>query len=143
MLKVKSQWSKVNSFTMTMWNCYICSDSELSLKNLKFTFYMIKSRRNFDKEFKRMAVELCDSGKSVKAVSEELGLRPDLLSRWRREFLQSSETSFSGKGNIGLTADQKEIQRLQKALKDAQLESEILKKAVSIFSRSDGKYSDL
>jgi transposase len=42
-----------------------------------------------------------------------------------------------------LTAEQLEIRRLQKELKEAQLERDILKKAVSLFSKSDGKYSGL
>jgi transposase len=42
-----------------------------------------------------------------------------------------------------LSEEQKQIRRLQKELKDAQLERDILKKAVGIFSRGDGKYSDL
>jgi transposase len=42
-----------------------------------------------------------------------------------------------------LTAEQIEIKRLQKELKEAQLERDILKKAVSIFSKKDRKYSGL
>jgi len=41
-----------------------------------------------------------------------------------------------------MTEEQKEIALLKKELRDAQLERDILKKAVSIFSRSDGKYSN-
>jgi len=41
-----------------------------------------------------------------------------------------------------MTEEQKEIARLKKELRDAQLERDILKKAVSIFSKNDGKYSN-
>lgn len=41
----------------------------------------------------------------------------------------------------GLTDDQQELRRLRKALKEAELERYILKKAVSIFSKGDGKYT--
>lgn len=89
-----------------------------------------------------MAVNLCRSGeKSAKEVAEELGIRADLIRRWNREIEQYQEASFSGKGNANLTADQKEIASLKKALKEAQLERDILKKAVSIFSRGDNKFS--
>jgi len=101
---------------------------------------MKKERRHYDKEFKQMAVELCHAGKPPKEVAGELGIATDLVRRWKREYEQYNEGSFSGKGNANLTTDQKEIVRLKKELKDAQIESEILKKAVSIFSRSDGKY---
>jgi transposase len=101
---------------------------------------MKKERRHYDKEFKQMAVELCRAGKPTKEIAGELGIATDLVRRWRREYEQYNEGSFSGNGNANLTSDQKEIVRLKKELKDAQIESEILKKAVSIFSRSDGKY---
>jgi transposase len=101
---------------------------------------MKKERRHYDKEFKQMAVELCYAGKPPKEVAGELGIATDLVRRWRREYEQYNEGSFSGKGNANLTTDQKEIVRLKKELKDAQIERDILKKAVSIFSRSDGKY---
>jgi transposase len=41
-----------------------------------------------------------------------------------------------------MTDEQKEIANLKKELRDAQLERDILKKAVSIFSKNDGKYSN-
>lgn len=88
-----------------------------------------------------MAVELCHTGKPIKEVSGELGIRRELISRWRREFGQYQEGSFSGHGNVNMTDDQKEISRLKKELKDAQMERDILKKAVSIFSKGDNRYT--
>lgn len=101
---------------------------------------MKRERRSFDKEFKLMVVNLCQSGKSTKEVSEDLGIRPDMVRRWKREYNQYQEGSFSGHGKANMTDDQKEIARLKKELADAQIERDILKKAVGIFSRSDGKY---
>lgn len=103
---------------------------------------MKRQRRHFDKEFKLMAVELCHSGKAPKEVAEELGIRAELVRRWRREYKQYQEGSFSGHGVANMTAEQKEITRLKKELKEAQIERDILKKAVSIFSKSDGRYSN-
>lgn len=101
---------------------------------------MKRERRHFDKEFKLMAINLCYSGKATKEVAEELGIRSDLIRRWRREYEQYQGGSFSGYGNANMTNDQKEITRLKKELKNAQIERDILKKAVGIFSRNDGKY---
>jgi transposase len=42
-----------------------------------------------------------------------------------------------GYGKPKMTEQEREIYRLEKALKDAQLETEILKKAISIFFKSD------
>ncbi len=103
---------------------------------------MKRERRHFDKEYKLMVVNLCLSGRSTREVADELGLRTELVARWKREYLQYEDGSFSGHGKENMTADQKEIARLKKALKEAQLERDILKKAVNIFSRSDNKYSN-
>lgn len=103
---------------------------------------MKRERRHFDKEFKQMAVNLCLTGKPTKEIAQELGIRSDLVRRWRREYEEYQEGSFSGHGNTNMTADQKEIAKLKKELQDAQIEREILKKAISIFSKGDNKYSN-
>jgi len=101
---------------------------------------MKRERRSFDKEFKLMSVNLCYTGKTSGQVGEELGIRAELVRRWMREHENKGGRSFPGKGKIDLSADQAEIVRLQRALKEAQIERDILKKAVNIFSRSDGKF---
>lgn len=103
----------------------------------------MQERRVYSKEFKLMAVELMNSGKSSEAVGMELEIAPDLVRRWRREYNKFQEGSFSGKGVPNLTEEQKEIARLKKALADALLDAEILKKAVSIFSSKDRTNSNL
>jgi transposase len=92
--------------------------------------------KHYEVEFKQMIVELLESGQGTRQVSEEYGLNDSMIRRWRREH-QSEKPSFTGKGNISLTPEQSEIRRLKKELKDAQIERDILKKAVSIFSKSD------
>lgn len=97
--------------------------------------------RVFDDEFKKMAVELSKLKNSVKEAAIELGIDPSRLSKWRNNPI------FNG-GKImmdisGLSEEQMEIRRLKKALKNAELERDILKKAVGIFSKGDGKYTDL
>ncbi len=89
-----------------------------------------------------MVVNLCLTGKSATDVAHDLGIKPDLVRRWRREYGQYGTGSFSGHGHANLSPDQKEIARLKKELKDAQIEREILKKAISIFSKGDNKYSN-
>ena len=101
---------------------------------------MKRERRSFDKEFKLMAVNLCLTGKSTKEVGEEPEISPELVRRWKREYKQTGAGSFSGHGNANLTVGQKGVVVLRKALKEAQIERDILKKAVSIFFRNDGKY---
>jgi transposase len=94
-------------------------------------------KRVFDASFKRMAIELSYARGSVKEAATELGVDPGRISKWRQQ-----QRGPVGKVTIGLTDEQKEIRRLQRELREAQLERDILKKAVSIFSRGDGRYTD-
>ena len=95
-------------------------------------------RQVFDQAFKQMAVELSYVKGSVKVAAQELGIDPGRLSKWRKTEQDSNVAPIE---KPGLTAEQLEIKRLQKELKEAQLERDILKKAVSIFSRGDSRYS--
>lgn len=90
-----------------------------------------------------MAVELCLAGKPASAVAEDLGIQANLPGRWKREYQQRKEGSFSGQGKPALSPEQAEIAKLKKQLRETETERDILKKAVSIFSRSDGKSSSL
>ena len=103
---------------------------------------MKKERTHYDRSYKIMAIELAEAKGSIKETAEELGIHAYLISRWRREQMKKGSASFSGHGVAGLTEDQKEIARLRKELQEAQIERDILKKAVSIFSKSDGKHSN-
>lgn len=102
---------------------------------------MLNTRRKYDKQFKLMAVELSKNREDITVLAKELDVRAELLYRWRREFINTAEASFPGNGKVVLTDQEAEIARLKKQLRDAELERDILKKAVSIFSRSDGKYT--
>jgi len=46
-----------------------------------------------------MTVNLCLSGKTTVEVADELGIRRELVARWKREYNQYREGSFSGHGN--------------------------------------------
>ena len=102
----------------------------------------MRKRRRFDREFKQMVIELSRNREDISALASELDISADLIYRWRRESEIHRGASFPGQGNKILTEEEKEIVRLKKELRDAQLERDILKKAVSIFSNNDGKYSN-
>jgi transposase len=99
-----------------------------------------RERRTFDQAFKTMAVDLLLSGKPSTVIGNELGISSDLVRRWAREFKSQGSRSFPGNGKQHLTEEQKQIITLKKALEEATIERDILKKAVSIFSRGDSKY---
>ncbi|MET3115714.1 transposase [Pedobacter sp. CG_S7] len=95
------------------------------------------SKRTYDDSFRKMAVDLSHTRGSVKEVADELGINDSLLSKWRQRDSESKQIP------VAITEDQRLIKKLQKELKDAQMERDILKKAVGIFSKGDGRYSDL
>jgi transposase-like protein len=98
---------------------------------------MSNIRRNYDSEFKRNAVMLTEEpGRTVPEVAESLGVRPDLIYRWRRELKNQDNLAFPGKGNQPLTDEQRRIKELEKKLSDAEMERDILKKALAIFSKA-------
>ena len=101
---------------------------------------MTKTRRKFDREFKLKAVELSLTRENIKELADELYIRPELIYRWRSEFATRDHASFPGNGKRIMTDEESEITRLKKELADISRERDILKKAVGIFSRSDGKY---
>jgi len=99
---------------------------------------MGESRRNYDEEFKRNAVELSyKSGKTVSQVAEDLGISRSMLFKWRKEQAEYGDRAFPGKGKLRRGTDlEEEIRRLKKELAIAQEERDILKKAMAIFSKT-------
>ena len=85
-------------------------------------------------EFKTMIVELKQSGMSTKELSDEYALNPSMISRWSREYKAKSGDLSKPKE---LSLQELELRALRKELKDIKIERDILKKAVSIFSKSD------
>jgi|APIni6443716594_1056825.scaffolds.fasta_scaffold328058_2 transposase len=93
---------------------------------------MGEKRRRYTKEFKKDSVELLlRTGKPAITIAAELGIRSELLSRWKREYEIHDEKAFPGHGN----PIEAELAKLRKELADVKMERDILKKAVSIFSR--------
>ena len=97
----------------------------------------VQQRRKYDSDFKRNAVQLTEEpGRTVSDVAENLGIGKDLLYRWRREHRASRVLAFPGNGREALTFQQQKIRELEKKLKDTEMERDILKKAMAIFSRT-------
>ena len=91
-------------------------------------------KRIHSKDFKVMIVELKQSGMSTKDLSEDYDLNPSMISRWCREYKAKSGDLSKKKS---LSSEELELRALRKELKNVKLERDILKKAVSIFSKSD------
>ena len=97
----------------------------------------VQQRRKYDPDFKRNAVQLAEEpDQTVAGVAENLGISKDLLYRWRRAQRVNKDLAFPGNGREALTSEQQKIRELEKRLKNTEMERDILKKAVAIFSRA-------
>ena len=88
--------------------------------------------QTFTAEFKRDALALAERDGFAK-TAKSLGVEKSNLYRWRREAQQNGDDAFRGRGN--LTEEQAEILRLKREIASLQEDKEILKKALTIFSR--------
>lgn len=93
----------------------------------------MRERRKYTKEFKKESVEysLSQPGKTITEVAKALGIKPDILSRWKIEYNKNKTNAFPGNGN----PKDKELFELKKQIADLREENEILKKAAAIFSK--------
>jgi len=102
--------------------------------------------RTYTDEFKREALELLkSSGKSAGQLERELGITPGMLLKWRAKYqVVTNEREAARLEPSDLEAAKKEIQRLERELREMAEEREILhlpwravpgKKVVSIFSK--------
>lgn len=97
-----------------------------------------KKYRQFSEAFKKDALDLLEhSGKTMAQIERDLGISPGLLGKWKQRY-KIDETSQKLTAS-DTAAAQKEIQRLKRELEVARMERDILKKAISIFSREDKK----
>lgn len=96
-----------------------------------------KKRRRYDAEFKRNAIALSEEpGRTAHSVELSLGIANGMISRWKRQLEKNGELAFPGNGIEALTPEQQKIRDLEKRLKDAEMDRDILKKALAIFSKA-------
>ena len=97
---------------------------------------MRKQRTHYDKAFKENTVKLSLERKNVSELAHELGISPALLYRWRKECQERGESSFPGNGVRSREGETGRVAELEKRLKEAETERDILKKALGIISTS-------
>ncbi len=95
---------------------------------------MVKARKQYSREFKQEALGLLEtSGKSAAQLERELGISDGCLLQWRRRAAKHGAQAFPGHGR--LTPEQERLRQLERENEILRQERDILKKAVSIFSR--------
>lgn len=93
-----------------------------------------KHRRKFSREFKVEAVRLVLAAeKPTTEVARELGLNPETLYRWRKEFGDDPTASFPGNGKFRDGA--KELEQLRRENAQLRTENAFLKKVSAYFAK--------
>ena len=95
---------------------------------------MVSRRKSFTREFKIETVKLVtDSDLTVNEVASDLGIHPNTLYRWVRQFGENPEEVFPGKGKQ--TSEAEQFRLLKREVQRLRMERDILKKAMAIFSQ--------
>ena len=88
-------------------------------------------KKRFDRDFKMSAVKMVtEGGHKAAEVARSLGIHPNQLYNWKRKFSEQGDKAFPGKGNLT------ELAALRRKLREVEMERDILKKAVGIFSKT-------
>lgn len=95
-----------------------------------------KPRRKYDASFKAEVVSMIASGRPVPEIARSLGIGENVIYRWRKKALDGSQTTAEAtESNTPSQVSLSEHLALQKRLREVEMERDILKKAVGIFSR--------
>ena len=86
-------------------------------------------RRKFDQAFKAEALRMLDEGQSAVQVAKSLNVSDQLLHTWKHAHKKQTQKQ------VGINDLLAENERLKAQLKRAEVEREILKKSIAIFTQ--------
>lgn len=90
-----------------------------------------ENRRKYDADFKNEVLKMVESGRPVPEIAQSLGIGGNLIYYWIKQAKKGTSTP----GNKPQLSFDEEKLALQKRLKEVEMERDILKKALGIFSR--------
>jgi len=83
------------------------------------------AKQKLTEDFKKMIVDLYNSGQSVGTLAREYGISEQSIYRWKKLYTPNEES--------GVT--QADLLKLQKEMAQLKEENQILKKALTIFAK--------
>ena len=87
-------------------------------------------KKRYGRDFKISTVKMItEGGHKAAEVARSLGINPTQIYSWKQKYSDQGEKAFPGKGHLT------ELVALRRKLKDVEMERDILKKAVGIFSK--------
>ena len=89
------------------------------------------TRRKYDAEFKKEVAKMIEAGRTVPEVALSLGIGTNLIYYWIK---QAKRKGIPAEASPDISFDAEKA-ALQKHIKELEMERDILKKALGIFSR--------
>ena len=91
---------------------------------------IVKRRRKFDQDFKQEVLKMVENGREVNDIAQSLGIGTSLIYRWRN----SANGQMKAAGKVApLMIDEEKIAML-KRIKELEMDRDILKKVLGIFT---------
>ena len=101
---------------------------------------MSKFKKHFTRQQKLEIVNMSlEDDLSVEEIASRFSIHANTIYNWRSQFVKHNDIAFPGSGNKSMTEEQREIEKKKKQLRTKEIEVEILKKVVGIFSSPDRK----
>jgi len=89
------------------------------------------NRRKYDAEFKKEVIKMIESGRSVPDAAQSLGIGTNLIYYWVKRSKKKNPVQQTKPDDLF----DEDKAALQKRIKELEMERDILKKALGIFSR--------
>ena len=95
-------------------------------------FVVMKSRRKFTPEFKaKIALDAIKEQESLKELGLRYQIHPNLITRWKKEFIKNAASVFKSDKDNKNTEDGVEKQKLYEVIGHQKVQIDFLKKALS------------
>lgn len=91
-------------------------------------------RRKYDASFKEEVLKMVFNGRAVSEVAQRLGVGENLIYRWKSRYKAKALASIGETATGPVVASEAE-QALRRRIGELEVERDILKKALAIFSR--------
>ncbi len=89
---------------------------------------MERTYKKYDEDYKKNIVKLIENGKSVSDIEREYGISRKNIYNWKYKYGKITTST-------GETTSNDEIVKMKKKIQELEMENEILKKAVAIFTK--------
>lgn len=104
---------------------------------------MSKLRKRFTKAERLEIIKLSlEPETRIVELAEQFGIHANTIYKWRDKYYQEQGLGGESQNSQQLSEEARQIAKLKKQLREAELERDILKKAIGIFSKRDGKSSN-